>query len=111
MGREQHAVGNCQEYFIIARPSGVTNWDATTVTVGQPFFVVVRLQIVATNGVSYYTNDEVDLWINPAANTFGTNEANVPAPDAISPPGDGAPPSSSHRPGTVFYRITVPPLI
>ena len=88
--------------------TGVTNWDATMVTVGQPFFVVVRLQIVATNGTSYYTNDEVDLWINPAPNTFGTNEANVPAPDTMSPPGDGAPPSSSTGPGRFFIMDNGP---
>ncbi len=80
-------------------PGGVTNWVATPVTVGQPFFVVVRLQIVATNSMSYYTNDEVDLWINPAANTFGTNEANIPTPDAISSPTDGAVDASTTGPG------------
>jgi hypothetical protein len=79
--------------------TGVTNWAPTLVTVGQPFFVVVRLQIVATNSVSYYTNDEVDLWINPPANTFGTNEANVPTPDAVSSPTDGAVDSSTTGPG------------
>ena len=81
---------------------GITNWDSTTITVGQPIFVVTRLQIAATNGLNNYTNDESDLWINPPANTFGTNEANVPAPDAISPPGDGAPPASSTGPGRFF---------
>jgi hypothetical protein len=76
-------LGICKNPFatVAEQPGGPTNWDATTVTVGQPFFVVVRLQIVATNSLSYYTNDEVDLWINPAANVFGTNEDNVPTPD------------------------------
>ncbi|HXR46469.1 MAG TPA: hypothetical protein VN784_03430 [Candidatus Limnocylindrales bacterium] len=81
---------------------GVTNWDPTMVGVGQTFFVVVRLQVVATNGVSYYTNDEADLWINPPVNSFGTNEANVPTPDVISPPLDGAPISSATGPGRFF---------
>ena len=80
-------------------PGGVTNWVATSVTVGQPFFVVVRLQIVATNSQTFYTNDEVDLWINPPANTFGTNEANIPVASATSPPGDGAVDASTTGPG------------
>ncbi len=79
--------------------TGVTNWVSTPVSVGQPFFVVVRLQIVATNNQTFYTNDEVDLWINPPANTFGTNEANIPTPDAVSPPGDGAVDASTTGPG------------
>ncbi len=79
--------------------TGITNWAPTTVTVGQPFFVVVRLQIAATNATSLSTNDEVDLWINPPPNTFGTNEANVPTPGAISPPGDGNADASTTGPG------------
>ncbi len=81
---------------------GVTNWATTTVAVGQTNFIVVRLQIAATNGVSYYTNDIDDLWINPPANTFGTNEANVPTPDISSPAGDGAVPASNTGPGRFF---------
>src|SRR5690348_13122673 len=79
--------------------TGMTNWASTPVTVGQPFFVVVRLQIVATNSQTFYTNDEVDLWINPPPNTFGTNEANIPTPSAISPPGDGNVDASTTGPG------------
>lgn len=88
--------------------TGTTNWDPTTVTVGQPCFVVVRLQIAATNGSSQYTNDEVDLWVNPSPAVFGTNEANVPAPDTMSPPGDGAVPSSSTGPGRFFIMDNGP---
>ncbi|HUA39781.1 MAG TPA: hypothetical protein VMA35_15405 [Candidatus Sulfopaludibacter sp.] len=78
---------------------GPTNWDPTPITVGQPVFVVVRLQIVATNSTSYYSNDEADLWINPAPNTFGTNEANVPAPDVSLPAGVGSVDASTTGPG------------
>jgi hypothetical protein len=80
-------------------PGGVTNWAANTVTVGQSAFVVVRLQIVATNSLTYYTNDQVDLWINPPANTFGVNEASIPAASATSPPSDGAVDASTTGPG------------
>ena len=41
----------------------------------------------------------MDLWINPPANSFGTNEANVPTPDAVSPPGDGNADASTTGPG------------
>lgn len=89
-------------------PKGVTNWASTPVTVGQPFFVVIRLQIMATNSLTLYTNDEVDLWINPPANTFGTNEANVPTPDAVSPPTDGAVDASTTGPGRFFITDNGP---
>ena len=79
--------------------TGITNWVSTPVPVGQPFFAVIRLQIAATNSQTLYTNDEVDLWINPPANTFGTNEANVPTPSAVSSPTDGAVDASTTGPG------------
>jgi hypothetical protein len=89
-------------------PYGLTNWASTLVSVGQTFFAVVRLQIAATNGVSYNTNDEVDLWIDPPPDSFGTNEADVPTPDAVSPPGDGTPISGSTGPGRFFITDNGP---
>jgi hypothetical protein len=87
--------------------AGVTNWDnVTLLTPGQTYFVVVRLSLNVTNasnvGGSYSTNCEDDLWINPPAYTFYTNEANVPAPDVSSPVGDGTIPSSPTGPGRLF---------
>jgi hypothetical protein len=84
---------------------GVTNWAATTVGVGQTFFVVVRLQINATNNVSATTNgvDFIDdLWINPAHGSFGVAEASVPTPSVSSLVGDGAVPTSGTGPGRFF---------
>ncbi len=67
----------------IAKPGGTTtNFAATTVTAGQTFFVVVRQQIITGTA-----NDIDDLWINPPVNTFGTNEANVPAVSATTSDG------------------------
>lgn len=86
---------------------GVTNWASASIGVGQTFFVVVRLQINATNNVSTVTNgvDVIDdLWINPAPVAFGTNEANVPTPSVSSPIGDGAVPTSATGPGR-FYIV------
>ena len=98
----QIQIGIAKNVFNNVNFPGVTNWDSTLLSVGQTFFVVTRLQIAATNGVAASTNDESDLWINPNPALFGTNEANVPAPDAISPPGDGAPPTSTTGPGRFF---------
>jgi hypothetical protein len=90
--------------------AGVTNWDATLISPGQTFFVVVRLQLDDTNmtgvGGTYYTNIEDDLWIDPPPVTFGTNEANVPTPDVISPVGDGTAASSANGPGRLFICDT-----
>jgi hypothetical protein len=89
---------------------GVTNWDPTLISPGQTFFVVVRLQLNDTNmtgaGGNFQTNVEDDLWINPAPVTFGTNEANVPTPDVISPVGDGTVSSSTSGPGRFFICDT-----
>ena len=95
-------IGIAKNIFNNGVAPGITNWDNTLVGVGQTFFIVTRLQVAATNGTAYYTNDEADLWINPPANTFGTNEANVPSPDVSSAPNDGAPPSSATGPGRFF---------
>ena len=85
-------------------PQSLTNWESTTVTTGQTFFVVVRLQIAATtNNTTAFTNDEDDLWINPPPNSFGTNEANVPVPDVSVGPNTGPNvPSSGTGPGRFF---------
>ena len=93
-------IGICKNPF--GADPGPTNWDGTLATVGQPFFVVVRLQIMATNSLTLYTNDIVDMWINPAPNTFGTNEANVPTPDVTLPAGVGTVDSSTTGPGRLF---------
>lgn len=61
----------------INKYAGVTNYAAASLTAGQTFFVVVRQQILPTP-----TNDIVDLWINPPAGSFGTNELDVPAANA-----------------------------
>jgi hypothetical protein len=89
---------------------GMTNWDATLVSPGQTFFVVVKLALQATNttgvGGTFYTNVEDDLWINPAPATFGVVEGSVPTPDAISPVGDGTATSSTSGPGRFFIPDT-----
>jgi hypothetical protein len=90
---------------------GVTNWDATLITPGQTFFVVVRLQLQATNsgaglGGDYHTNVIDDLWINPAPASFGVAEGSVPTPDVSSPIGDGTVSSSSAGPGRFFIPST-----
>jgi hypothetical protein len=85
---------------------GVTNWATTNLTANQTFFVVVQLQLNATNGFGgTYTNgvdNIVNMWINPPAKYFGTNEANLPTPSATSPIGDGFNPTSTTGPGRFF---------
>jgi len=97
-------LGICKNPFAAGAdlPGGPTNWDTTTLTVGQPFFVVVRLQIAATNSATYYSNDVVDMWIDPPVNSFGTNEANVPTPDVTLAAGVGSVDSSTTGPGRLF---------
>jgi hypothetical protein len=89
---------------------GVTNWDATLLSPGQTYFVVVRLQLNATNastiGGDYHTNVIDDLWINPAPASFSVAEGSVPAPDVSSPVGDGTVSSSSSGPGRFFIADT-----
>ncbi len=101
-------LGIAKNIFLATPAPSATNWDPTLISPGQTFFVVVRLQLEATNltgaGGNFQTNVEVDLWINPAPNTFGTNEANVPTPDITSPVGDGTVTSSTGGPGR-FYIV------
>ncbi|HXJ73595.1 MAG TPA: hypothetical protein VNM37_12100, partial [Candidatus Dormibacteraeota bacterium] len=62
----------------IAKAGGnVTNYAATNLTVGQPFFVVVKQHIIPSTNNDVYT-----LWINPPREFFGTNELNLPPADA-----------------------------
>jgi hypothetical protein len=97
-------LGICKNpYATVSELSGgPTNWDSTAITVGQTFFVVVRLQIAASNSATLYSNDVVDLWINPTPSTFGTNEANVPTPDVTLGVGVGAVDASTTGPGRLF---------
>ena len=81
----------------VAKPSGTTtNFAATLIAPGQTIFVVLREQIIPGA-----TNDIADLWIDPPAAFFGTNEASVPPTDATT--SDGAEdPTSATGPGR-FY--------
>jgi len=91
--------------------TGITNWAATNLVAGQTFFVVVRLQINATNGVSSVTNgvdDIADLFINPSPSLFGADETSVPTPSASSPTGDGTVPTSPTGPGRFFIVASGP---
>ena len=77
-------------------PNNATNYAATLVNESQTFFVVVRQHIIP--GAQ---NDVYDLWINPPANTFFTNETDVPLPDATvgALTTDGTEDSSGTGPG------------
>jgi hypothetical protein len=91
--------------------NSTTNWSTVNLSAGQTFFVVVRLQINATNGVSSVTNGVdviADLFINPSPSLFGASEANVPTPNATSPVGDGTVPTSSTGPGRFFIVSSGP---
>jgi hypothetical protein len=54
----------------VSKGGGTTfgNWAAGNYNVGETLFIVGRYQFLEGNG----TNDTCDLWINPAAATFGT---------------------------------------
>ncbi len=77
-------------------PSNATNYAPTTVAVGQTVFVVVRQHILPGT-----QNDVYDLWINPPAQYFGTNEVDVPVSDATigTVPEDGTEDASGTGPG------------
>lgn len=57
----------------IAKAAGITNFATTNISQGQTVFVVIRQQMKV--GAQ---NDIYDLWINPPANFFGTNEVDIP---------------------------------
>jgi hypothetical protein len=96
--------------FLPGANVGVTNWDSTLISPGQTFFVVVRMQLMATNltgvGGAYQTNIEDDLWINPPPASFGVAEGSVPAPDTNSPVGDGTIFTSTSGPGRFYIADT-----
>jgi hypothetical protein len=75
----------------------VTNWAATNLNYEDTFFVVVRTKLTHPVNTS---NEVQSLWINPVKKFFGTNEANVPLPDATV--ADGADDSSSTGLGRFF---------
>ncbi len=58
-------------------PSNATNYAATNISAGETIFVVVRQHIIP--GAQ---NDVYDLWINPPAHFYGTNEVDIPVSDA-----------------------------
>lgn len=80
----------------IFKTLGVTNYATTNISVGQTFFVVVRQHMIF--GAQ---NDVYDLWINPPASSFFTNEANLPVPSASvgALPTDGTENTSPTGPG------------
>ena len=80
----------------ITKPGGTsTNFATNIIAAGQTIFVVARQQIIT--GV---TNDIEDLWINPPASSFGTNEANVPPVSATT--SDGTEDQSPTGPGRLY---------
>jgi hypothetical protein len=50
-------------------------WTADPLTIGQTYLLVWRYKYV--DGAN---NDELALWVNPPASSFGADESNVPAP-------------------------------
>ena len=81
-------------------PSNVTNYAAVNISPGQTVFVVIRQHIIP--GAN---NDVYDLWINPAAQYFGTNEVDIPTSDASvgALTTDGTEDSSSTGPGRLAF--------
>lgn len=78
----------------LSRVNGTTtNYTSKTVIAGETFFVVVRQHIIPTAT----TPDEIDLWINPPAESFGTDESTVPPADATT--SDGTDDTSNSGPG------------
>ncbi len=80
----QLGIAKCIYNTVAAEPApganvGITNWDSTLISPGQTFFVVVRMQLNATNvtgvGGNFQTNIEDDLWIDPAPASFGAAES------------------------------------
>lgn len=81
----------------LCKPGGVPAYATTNIIVGQTIFVVVRQQIIAGTA-----NDQIDLWINPPASSFGVDEGSIPATDISTT--DGTEDSSGTGPGR-FYII------
>lgn len=82
-------------------PNNATNYASTMLAPGQTYFLVVRQHIIPD-----VQNDIDELWINPPAQTFGTNETSIPPSDASigSNATDGSEDQSGTGPGRfVFY--------
>lgn len=69
-----------------------TNYASMKISGGQTIFMVVRQQILPGAG-----NDNYDLWVNPPPASFGSEEADIPAPHAST--ADGTEDASSTGPG------------
>jgi hypothetical protein len=89
-------VGGANVEFGITKPLGSsTNYATNIVAAGQTVFIVVREQIIPGTA-----NDIDDLWVDPPAAYFGTNEASVPPVSATT--SDGTEDQSATGPGR-FY--------
>ena len=111
VNRANSGTGTAQHWDLLARnvggqiqlgiakagaPNNATNYATTNISAGQTIFVVVRQHILPE-----VQNDVYDLWINPPAESFGTNEVDVP-PSSVSVGGlttDGAEDTSNTGPG------------
>ncbi|MEI9962612.1 MAG: hypothetical protein WDM76_16300 [Limisphaerales bacterium] len=89
-------VGGQIQIGITKGVSGVTNYCATNISVGQTFFVVVRQHAIV--GAQ---NDVYDLWINPPASSFGVAEESLPPSGASvgALTSDGSEDTSTTGPG------------
>lgn len=96
---EVHSVTNASGYINLGvnKTGGTPAYAGTNLSPGQTFFVVLRQQIIAGSA-----NDQIDMWINPPANKFGVDEANIPTPDVSTT--SGTEDSSSTGPGR-FYIL------
>lgn len=88
VNRANSGTGTAQHWDLLARnvagqiqlgiakagaPNNATNYATTHISAGQTIFVVVRQHILPE-----VQNDVYDLWVNPPAQFFGTNEVDVP---------------------------------
>ena len=79
----------------VNKNSGGAAYASMNINVGDTVFVVVRHQILP--GAS---DDEIDLWIDPPASSFGADEMSLPPPSVSTT--TGTEPSSTTGPGR-FY--------
>jgi hypothetical protein len=87
--------GNPNQY------AATTNYATTNIASGETIFVVVRQQVIP----NATTNDIIDLWINPPADSFGADEASVPLPSVST--SDGVDDTSNTGPGR-FWIMAYP---
>jgi hypothetical protein len=81
----------------LTRPGGTTtNYATTNLAAGQTFFVVIRQQVIPPAA----TPDTIDLWINPPAESFGTNESGIPPVSTTT--SDGTDDTSNTGPGRLW---------